>query len=94
MKIKMLFVVLAIATCCLWVAPTAQAQCAMCRATVENNISSGENRIGSGLNTGILYLMVTPYLVISVIGYFWYRNSKKKRDIQLRVAQAIRASGS
>ena len=94
MKTKLLFIALALLLLCLAVAPAAQAQCAMCRATVENNISSGENRIGSGLNTGILYLMVTPYLVIGVIGYFWYRNSKKKLANQLRVARAIRAGGS
>lgn len=53
------------------------AQCAMCRATVENNFSQGELVVGSGLNMGILYLFLAPYLVIGVIAYFWYRNSKK-----------------
>ncbi len=54
----------------------ALAQCAMCRATVENNLSNGEAGIGAGLNFGILYLFVTPYLAIMVVGYLWYRNSK------------------
>lgn len=52
------------------------AQCAMCRATIENNVSNGEIGIGAGLNFGILYLFVTPYLLIGVVGYLWYRNSK------------------
>ena len=55
----------------------ANAQCAMCRATVENNFSQGELVVGSGLNMGILYLFLAPYLVIGVVAYFWYRNSKK-----------------
>lgn len=52
------------------------AQCAMCRATVENNVSNGEIGIGAGLNFGIMYLFIMPYLAIMVIGYLWYKNSK------------------
>lgn len=52
------------------------AQCAMCRATVENNVSNGETGIAAGLNFGILYLFAAPYIAIMVIGYLWYKNSK------------------
>jgi len=55
------------------------AQCAMCRASVENNVSNGETSIGAGLNNGILYLFVMPYLIAGVIGFFWYRAAKKKK---------------
>ena len=55
---------------------SAVAQCAMCRATIENNVSNGDVGIGASLNFGILYLFVMPYLAISVVGYLWYRNSK------------------
>jgi hypothetical protein len=55
------------------------AQCAMCRASVENNVSNGETSIGAGLNNGILYLVVMPYLMAGIIGYLWYRSSKKKK---------------
>ena len=58
---------------------SAMAQCAMCRASVENNVSNGETSIGSGLNSGILYLVVMPYLMAVIIGYLWYRASKKKK---------------
>jgi hypothetical protein len=58
---------------------SASAQCAMCRASVENNVSNGETTIGAGLNNGILYLFVMPYLMAAIIGYFWYRTAKKKR---------------
>ena len=53
------------------------AQCAMCRASVENNYSSGETSIAAGLNTGIIYLFVMPYLIVALVGFLWYRNSKR-----------------
>ncbi|MGM0581755.1 MAG: hypothetical protein ACQETL_13800 [Bacteroidota bacterium] len=56
----------------------AVAQCAMCRATVENNVNNGEVGIASSLNFGILYLFAAPYLVAMVIGVLWYRKSKKQ----------------
>jgi hypothetical protein len=55
------------------------AQCAMCRASVENNVSNGDTTIGAGLNNGILYLFVMPYLMAMIIGIFWYRAAKKKK---------------
>lgn len=61
------------------------AQCAMCRATVENNVSSGESGIGAGLNAGILYLFVTPYLLFAVIAFFWYKSSKANKNKRLPV---------
>jgi hypothetical protein len=54
----------------------ASAQCAMCRSTLENNFSNGNPGIGAGINTGILYLLVLPYLAVLVLGYFWYKSSK------------------
>ncbi|MBS1558521.1 MAG: hypothetical protein JST69_07305 [Bacteroidetes bacterium] len=58
----------------------ASAQCAMCKATLENNISNGNIGIASGINFGILYLFVAPYLFISVIAFFWYRTSKRNAN--------------
>jgi len=52
------------------------AQCAMCRASVENNISEGSESLSAGLNTGILYLFVAPYLMVTLIGLLWYWKSK------------------
>lgn len=56
---------------------TAQAQCAMCRATLENNVSQGNIGIAAGINFGILYLLVIPYLAVGVLAWFWYRSSRK-----------------
>jgi hypothetical protein len=58
---------------------SSSAQCAMCRASVENNVSNGETTIGAGLNNGILYLFVMPYLMAAIIGFFWYRTAKKRK---------------
>lgn len=61
----------------------AYSQCAMCQATVESNAGKGhedsDNQVGTGLNTGILYLMLTPYLLIGVVGFLWYRSNRKKK---------------
>lgn len=53
------------------------AQCAMCRVSVENSVSANSDNFAAGLNTGILYLFVMPYLAITIIGYLWYRANKK-----------------
>jgi hypothetical protein len=49
------------------------AQCAMCKAVVE----SGNASEAEGLNTGILYLMAFPYLLVGGLLYFIYKNRKK-----------------
>ncbi|TDE12354.1 hypothetical protein [Dyadobacter psychrotolerans] len=71
------------------------AQCAMCRGSVESSMGNGRNNVGVGLNTGIVYLFVMPYLIVAVIGYLWYRNSKKnqqERDfINSRIRQAYQS---
>ncbi len=52
-------------------------QCAMCRATLETNVSNGsQEHLASTLNFGILYLFVTPYLLIAIVGYIWYKQSR------------------
>lgn len=75
MKIKLLFFL----ACSLLFQFSAAGQCAMCRASVENNVSNGDTSIGAGLNNGILYLVVMPYLMAGIIGFLWYRSSKKKK---------------
>ena len=56
---------------------SAIAQCAMCRSTLENNFSNGDPGIAAGINTGILYLLVLPYLAIMVVGYLWLKSSRR-----------------
>lgn len=64
------------------------AQCAMCRATVES--SAMNNGAGQGLNTGILYLMTIPYLLIAALGYLWYINSRKETEKQNKIFDVLR----
>lgn len=68
------------------------AQCAMCRGSVESSMGNGRNNVGVGLNTGIMFLFVMPYLLVGIIGYLWYRNSKRAQQdrefVMARVKQA------
>jgi hypothetical protein len=66
------------------------AQCAMCRTQLENNVANGNPGIAAGINTGILYLLSMPYLIIMILGYFWYRNSKRNEQDQLNNSTAAR----
>lgn len=50
------------------------AQCAMCKTTASSDLESGGS-IGTGLNSGIFYLMSIPYLILMVGGYFFFRKS-------------------
>ena len=64
------------------------AQCAMCRATLENNISNGNIGIAAGINFGIMYLFFSPYIFIILLAIFWYRTSKRnaKKSIEGHLA--------
>jgi hypothetical protein len=55
------------------------AQCAMCKAVAETDANGG-GTAALGLNTGILYLMAFPYLLIGTVGFFWYRHQKKLKQ--------------
>ncbi len=48
------------------------AQCAMCKSSVESNMEQGGS-IGRELNTGILYLMAIPYIILMLGTYFFFR---------------------
>lgn len=52
------------------------AQCAMCKAVVEN----GDSSMAEGVNDGIAYLMVFPYLLIGVLFYTIYKYKKKQKN--------------
>ncbi len=51
------------------------AQCAMCKAVVEN----GDNAMAEGINFGIIYLMIFPYLILALGIFLFVRNKKKKK---------------
>lgn len=47
----------------------------MCRAVIE---SGGDTKAAEGLNNGITYLMIFPYILIGTIIYLIYRSTTKK----------------
>jgi hypothetical protein len=53
------------------------AQCAMCTINAEQGVKNG-NTQAKGLNTGVIYLMVIPYLLIGGLGALWYFRFRKK----------------
>ncbi|MBA4850684.1 hypothetical protein [Emticicia sp. BO119] len=61
------------------------AQCAMCRASVGSNLSEGRGVIGTGINDGILYLLVITYLSIPTLLFIWYRSAKKELNLKLKL---------
>jgi len=71
-KVILLIVLLLIIT-------NVDAQCAMCRAVLE---SDADGSAAKGINNGILYLMVFPYLLIGGIGYFIYKSRKKASNVE------------
>ena len=48
----------------------------MCKAVVEN----GGQEMAEGINSGITYLMIFPYLLVAVLGYSLYRYKKKLKN--------------
>lgn len=51
------------------------AQCAMCRAVLE---SEEGQTTAQGVNNGIVYLMVIPYILIGGLAFFIYRKLSNK----------------
>lgn len=49
------------------------AQCAMCKATAESATENVNKGIGEGLNSGIVYLMMVPYLLLGSVAFVFFR---------------------
>jgi hypothetical protein len=82
LRISVFFVVLVITFSG---AVPAFAQCSVCSTNVATNAKSGAMTT-KGLNSGILYLLAAPYIVVAAAGYLWYRNYRKKNvSLHMRV---------
>jgi len=57
----------------------AQAQCVMCKSQVEAAKAENDDYDVAGLNKGIVYMMIVPYILMGAVGYFWYRRTHPKR---------------
>ncbi len=55
------------------------AQCPMCKIAAETNLANGGSE-GKGLNKGILYMLSMPYILVSTIGFIWWKNNRKVKE--------------
>lgn len=53
-----------------------QAQCAMCRASLQGEANVAKAK---AVNDGIIYLMVIPYLLVAIMGFFIYKMYRSKK---------------
>ena len=53
-------------------APSLEAQCSICTKTAQQ---MGE-KSGLGLNHGILYIMIAPFVIAGVIGFRWWKSNR------------------
>lgn len=52
--------------------------CPMCKTSLEEARKNGSS-VGNTLNSGILYLLVLPYLIAAAFGGIWFYNSRVKK---------------
>ena len=56
----------------LFISGSAIAQCSICAKTTQQ---MGE-KPAKGFNSGIIYLMLTPFAIVGFVGYRWWKNNK------------------
>jgi hypothetical protein len=56
---------------------TVQSQCSICTKTAQQ---LGEGP-AQGLNSGIIYLMFTPFAIVGFIGYRWWKTNKEADEM-------------
>jgi cbb3-type cytochrome oxidase subunit 3 len=62
------------------------AQCPMCKMAVESDMKAG-GTVGRGLNTGILYMLSAPYLLVGGIAFLWWKNRRDQADDSAQIAE-------
>lgn len=62
------------------------AQCPMCKMAAESDLKNG-GTAGRGLNSGILYMLSLPYVLIGTIAFLWWRNRKNAEDNAHEIAE-------
>jgi hypothetical protein len=70
MKSKVVFLLAIFLSCIV------NAQCAMCKAVVEG----GNETMAEGVNDGITYLMIFPYILVGILFFMLYRHRKKLKN--------------
>ena len=64
---KKTIILLVVFLLCIVFSGSVEAQCAMCKQAAASSLDKDPNSIAKGLNSGILYLMAVPYLLIAFI---------------------------
>lgn len=55
-------------------------QCAMCKASAETSLEAGANE-AAGINTGVLYVLVISFFMLSFVGYLMYKGNKATKPL-------------
>ncbi len=55
----------------------AEAQCAMCRAALQSEEGTAQ---AEGINNGIVYLMIIPYVLVAIAGFAIYKLKYGKKE--------------
>lgn len=55
----------------------ASAQCPMCKTSLEANRKNDKNRVGNGINDGILYLLAMPFIAVGSVGAIYVYRQRK-----------------
>lgn len=50
--------------------------CSMCAGVTETSTQAGASA-AAGINKGVMYIFMMPYLIIGTIWFFWWRAKKK-----------------
>jgi hypothetical protein len=64
--------------CSLFYSLFSQSQCAMCRASLQNEANKS---VAEGVNDGIVYLMAIPYILVAGVFYAVWRLKQKKKVV-------------
>ncbi len=54
-------------------------QCAMCTEVADEASKNGSSA-GDGINKGVLYLFLSPYLIVGTIGFIWWRSRRRAQE--------------
>jgi len=69
---RVLFILIFAIGISVFISEKAGAQCSICAKTTQQ---MGE-KPAKGFNSGIIYLMLTPFAIVGVVGYRWWKNNK------------------
>jgi len=76
-RISFLSKALAVLGALIFAITEAGAQCAMCKAVAQDAVDHQAFGVAVGLNSGIIYIMIIPYVLLGVLIYAFFRKRIK-----------------